>query len=152
MKAASGSAGMALVESLVAITLLGVALAGSAALLVRAIAGEREAALRSTALRQANSLADPLRQWLRGHGEPLAAVIEPDAVADCAPPPGACTLEQWVAARIVEWRERALAELPAASSAGVELLQASPPSYRVTLAWPGSEADSFARVELAVEP
>jgi len=142
--------GMALVESLVAITLLGIGLGGSAALLVQAIGNEREATLRAMALRHANSLADELRAVLRDHGLPIA--LAEVTAAGCPGPDGTCTLDQWIAWRVADWQRAALADLPEGSVAVVELLDASSPAYRVTLSWPGSDAMSPTRVELVVEP
>lgn len=147
-----GHAGIALVESLVAITLLGVGLGGSAVLLVQAIGNEREAALRATALRHANSLADELRVLLRDQGLPVEVTVAQGTVPDCAAPDGTCTTEQWIAWRVADWHRTALADLPEGASADVELLDASRPSYRVVLAWPGRDPASSSRVELVVEP
>lgn len=144
--------GMALVESLVAITLLGVGLGGSAVLLVQAIGNEREAALRTTALRHVNSLADELRAVLRDRSLPVAVALAPGTAADCPGTDGTCTLDQWIAWRVTDWRRAALADLPDGTSAAVDLLDASPPAYRVTLSWPGRDAMSPDRVELVVEP
>lgn len=145
-------AGIALVESLVAITLLGVGLGGSAALLVQAIGNEREAALRATALRHANSLADELRALLRDAGPPVEITVTPDVLRDCAEPGDPCTPEQWIAWRVADWHRTALAALPEGGSAGVELLDGPRPSWRVILAWPGSDLAAPSRVELVVEP
>jgi len=152
VNAASRHCGMALVESLVAITLLGVGLGGSAALLVQAIGNEREATLRTIALRHSNSLADELRALLRDGGLPIAVTFARGAVPDCTGPDGTCTLEQWIAWRVADWQRTALADLPEGTVAGVDLLDTPRPSYRVTLTWPGRDAASPTRVELVVEP
>jgi len=143
--------GVVLVESLVATTLLAVGLAGGAVLLVQAIASEREAAVRSSALRHADSLADDLRRLLRGHPVVVAST-GPAAVPDCPASGGTCTLDEWVAWRLDAWRREARADLPAGASATVEIMQPSPPAYRITLSWPGGGPDAWSRVELAVEP
>jgi Tfp pilus assembly protein PilV len=152
MNAAKRHAGTALIESLVAITLLGVGLGGSAVLLVQAIGNEREATLRATALRHANSLADELRAVLRDHSLPVAVTPAQGTAAGCPGPDGSCTQDQWIAWRVAEWRGAALTDLPAGSAAVVDLLDASRPAYRVTLSWPGRDAMSPTRVELVVEP
>jgi type II secretory pathway pseudopilin PulG len=150
MNAAMLHAGMALVESLVAITLLGVGLGGSAALLVQAIGNEREATLRAMALRQANSLADELRAVLRDRSLPIA--VAQGAGPDCAGPDGTCAPDEWIAWRVADWQGAALAGLPEGTTAVVDLLDASRPAYRVTLAWPGRDPASPTRVKLVVEP
>ena len=152
VNAASRHCGMALVESLVAITLLGVGLGGSAALLVQAIGNEREATLRTIALRHSNSLADELRALLRDGGLPIAVTFAQGAVPDCTGPDGTCTPDEWIAWRMADWQKAALADLPDGTTAAVDLLDASPPAYRVTLTWPGRDATSPPRVELVVEP
>lgn len=152
MNAGKFHGGMALVESLVAITLLGVGLGGSAALLVLAIGNEREATLRTMALRHANSLADELRAVLRDRGLPVAVTPAQGTVTDCAAASGACTPEQWIAWRVADWQRAALAELPEGAAAEVGLLDAPRRAYRVTLSWPGRDPTSPPRVELVVEP
>ncbi len=142
--------GMALVESLVAITLLGVGLGGSAALLIQAIGNEREATLRAMALRHANSLADELRAVLRERSLPIA--VAQAAGPDCAGPDGTCTPDEWIAWRMADWQRAALADLPDGTTAAVDLLDASRPAYRLTLSWPGRDAMSPTQVELVVEP
>ena len=142
--------GMALVESLVAITLLGVGLGGSAALLIQAIGNEREATLRAMALRHANSLADELRAVLRERSLPIALAQE--TAAGCPGPDGDCTPDEWIAWRMADWQRAALADLPDGTTAAVDLLDASRPAYRLTLSWPGRDAMSPTQVELVVEP
>ena len=152
MNATRLDGGMALVESLVAITLLGIGLGGSAALLVQSIGNEREATLRAMALWHANSLADELRAVLRDRALPVAVTLPQGTAADCPAPDGTCTLDDWIAWRIADWRRAALADLPGGATADVDLLDASRPAYRVTLSWPGRDAMSPTQVELVVEP
>lgn len=152
MNAVRHHAGIALVESLVAITLLGVGLGGSAVLLVQAIGNEREATRRATALRHANSLADELRAALRDRDLPAGVAVTQEAVPDCAGTDISCTPEQWISWRVADWRRSALADLPEGAAAAIDLLDASRPAYRLTLAWPGRDPASPTRVEMVVEP
>jgi Tfp pilus assembly protein PilV len=152
MSTVNQHAGIALVESLVAITLLGIGLGGSAVLLIQAIGNEREATRRAMALRHANSLADELRAVLRDRGLPVEVTVAPGSVNDCAGAGVDCTPDQWVTWRVAEWQRAALADLPEGTTAAVDLLDASRPAYRVTLAWPGADPASPTRVEVVVEP
>ena len=152
MKALARQAGVMLVESLVAITLLAAALGGSAVLLVQALQLERQAASRTAAVRQVTSLAELLRGLVREDGSPLQAVANPAAAAECHRSARDCIVEVMGARRIDEWRTTTLASLPADSLAQVEVSSISPPVYLVTIAWPGKEPAEDTQVLLAIEP
>ena len=141
-----------LVESLVAVTLLAAALGGSTALLVQALRLEGEATVRSTAVRDAASLADVLRRLTRADGAPLQAVADPTAPVACPLAPHDCAVEAAAGRRIAEWQAATLAGLPAGSLAQVDISNVSPPQYLVTITWPGSEAGAPSRLQLVVEP
>jgi hypothetical protein len=141
-----------LVESLVAVTLLAAALGGSTLLLVQALRFERDTAARTAAVRHAASLADLLRGLVRDDGSALQAVADPGAPPACPVAAGDCGVELVARERIAEWRALTLRNLPADSSAEVELLAPAPPTYLVTIAWPGSGPEAESRLRLAVEP
>lgn len=152
MKHQARRPGFALVESLVAITLLSAGLAGSAALLVQALRQQRAATYRAIALRQAASLADALRVLRRVDGRPLQAVTSPDAIPTCASAPDDCMLEHSARRQVDEWQAAATALLPTGSTAQVALLPLSATAYLVRLTWPAPGESATASLQLAVEP
>lgn len=150
--AAPRQAGIALLESLVAVTLLSTALTSAVAALAQAIAAEREAARYGVALRHAASLADPLRRLVRGDGAPLQAIADPAAVVECPAFPTDCSLEHLAGDWLAAWHAAALADLPVGADAQVRVLAVSPPAYEVLMTWPSRNDDAPARLRLGIEP
>jgi Tfp pilus assembly protein PilV len=145
-------AAFALVEALVALVLLSVALAGSAALLVQAVGHERAAGERSRALRHMASIAEALRSLRRADGQPLQAVTEPDAEPRCPEDPTDCLSEARAAVQIDEWREVIEADLPAGVAAHVAWVPMPSAAYSVTVSWPATGPGPGAAVRLMVQP
>ena len=149
---APSQAGIALVESLVAVTLLSTALVATLATLAQAIAAEREAARHGVALRHATSLADQLRHLVRADGTPLQAVADPSSAAECGAFPADCSLERLAVDRLLAWHTATLADLPDSGEARIGVLATSPPAYEVLITWPSRGRDSRAQLRLAIEP
>ena len=152
MKHQARRPGFALIESLVAITLLSAGLAGSAALLVQTLRQQHAATYRAIALRQAVSLADALRVLRRADGRPLQAVTSPGAMPACAPAPDDCMLERSARRQIDDWQAATAALLPTGSMAQVTLLPISPIAYLVRLTWRVPGESAAAALQLVVEP
>ncbi len=107
-------AGFTLVETLVALTLMLIGLAGAGLALGRSIQHERESGNRRTALRLAASLADELRALDRD----AFASLEPDAPA------------------FADWSAAVVAALPEGAAARVDPDGATPEGYLITIEWP----------------
>lgn len=152
LSAAPRQAGIALLESLVAVTLLSTALVSAVATLAQAIAAERESARHSLALRHATSLADQLRRLVRADGAPLQAVADPSSAPACAAFPTDCSLELLARDRLAAWRAAVLADLPAGGDTRVAVLAVSPPAYEILIGWPSRDDDAPARLRLGIEP
>jgi Tfp pilus assembly protein PilV len=142
----------ALVEALVALILLSVALAGSAALLVQAVGHERAAGERSRALRHMASLAEALRALRRADGQPLQAVTEPEAEPRCVEVPADCLAESLAAGQIAAWRAAIEADLPAGVLAEVAWVPDPSAAYAVSVSWPAAGPGPGAAVRLMVQP
>jgi len=144
--------GFALIESLVAITLLSAGLAGSAALLVQALRQQHAATCRAIALRQASSLAEALRVLRRADGQPLQAVAFPGATPECASTPDDCMVERSAHRHIDLWRAANTVSLPAGNTSRVTVLPTPAVAYLIRLTWPAPGQDAAAVLQLAVEP
>ncbi len=121
--------GFTMVEALVALALMLAGLAGAGIVLGRSIQYERESGTRRTAIRLAGSLADELRALARDSVDTIPA----DAPA------------------LAAWSESAVANLPAGSSARVELRPGIPAQYRITIEWPVA-GFGLQRIVLPVTP
>jgi type IV pilus modification protein PilV len=151
MNAHRAQAGVMLVESLVALTILTLSLGAAAALLVQALRNEREAACRTAALRLAATLAEDLRSLRRHDGLALQAVSNPGDAHHCEADPGDCLVELAAIERLAEWYAAAQAGLPEGSEARVEVHDNASPSYLITLGWPGFGEAGRSALRLAVE-
>ncbi len=119
--------GFTLIEAAVALGLMLAGIAGATALLLQCVRHERESATHRAVVRLAGSLAEELRAVRPPDGVPLAA----DAPT------------------IAAWRTAAVAALPDGADARVELAEASPAAYRITIEWPVTGA-GMQRLTLAV--
>ena len=144
--------GFALLETLVALTLLSSSLAATGILLIQAMQQEREAASRTAAVRLASSLADQLRSLRRSDGRPLQAVTDPAELPACNSAPGDCQLELTAAQALAAWRTSVVASLPEGSTSRLVLLDADAPSYLIQVEWPSPGAVDPSVLRLAVEP
>ena len=108
------SGGFALIEVLVALTLMLAGLAGAGIVLLQSVQYERESSHRRAAIRFAGSFAEELRALNRGDGTALAA----DAPA------------------ILAWAATVAAVLPAGSIARVEADESIPVNYLISIEWP----------------
>lgn len=142
----------ALVEALVALTLLSVALAGSAVLAIQAVRHERMAADRGEALRHAASLADALRALARSDQLPLQAVTSPDAEPACPVDPADCVREGLARSQLHDWQRSIQQDLPAGCIASVGWLPAPAQAYLVRLDWPAAGSGQEARLQLVTGP
>jgi type IV pilus modification protein PilV len=143
--------GFALIEALVALTLLAASLGATAGLLVQALRQEREAAARVAATRLASSLADELRLLQRTDCQPLLAVTGSSATPSCSDEIGDCATELAAAQALMAWRARVSASLPEGSWSRVEVLDTAAPSYLIQVAWPALGPEEESSVRLAVE-
>jgi type IV pilus modification protein PilV len=144
--------GFALIEALVALTLLSACLSVTAGLLVQALRQEREAGYRSAATRLAESLADELRLLQRDDGQALLAITNAAQPPPCGGDIRTCAIEMAAAQALETWRERVSASLPQGSWSQVELLDAAAPSYLIEIGWPSLGATGQSSLHLAVEP
>jgi len=143
--------GFSLPEVLVALTLLSSSLATTALMLVQALRHEREAACRSTAVRLAGTLAEQLRLLQRSDGRPLQSIAGVGGPASCEVAAD-CVVESDATRVLDAWYGEAHANLPAGSSAGVELLGDAPPAYLIRIDWPDGDPSAPSSLALAVEP
>jgi type IV pilus modification protein PilV len=144
--------GIALVEALVAVTLLSASLSATAALLVQALRYEREGACRTAAVRLASSLADELRTLRRRDGLALQAVAMGADGSSCSGDADDCAVEHAAATRLGNWRDEVAASLPIGSASQVEVLDSTAPAYLIRISWPMPGANEDSRLQLAVEP
>lgn len=108
------SNGFSLIETLVALALLLIGLAGGSLLLLQCVQYERESSNRRAAIRFAGSIAEELRALRRDDGEPVAV----DATA------------------IAAWISDVESALPTGSRASVVIGGAQPARYMIVIEWP----------------
>lgn len=153
VKAAAPSAlrGLALVESLIALTLLSLGLASTVSVLVQCLRHEREAGVRSLALRSATSLGEELRALRAPDGRALLAATGTAPDAACAGRPAACPAEDAAATALAAWRAALELQAPAGAAAAVHVADPEVPAYRITITWPAAGAAEPASLQLFVE-
>lgn len=133
-----GARGFTLVEALVAVVIMVVGLAGSAALLLKTIAQERESGSRRAALRLAASMADQLRAIRRPDGRAVLAITGIDAADACAGETTSCAAERAAGNFRSLWSAEAAAELPQGGIASVAVPDPRIPEYLISIDWPGN--------------
>ncbi len=142
-------AGFALLESLIAMTVLSASLAVAAAALIQTLQHVRRASERSAALRLATSLAEELRGLRRSDGQPLQAATG-DPASPCAEPPVDCRTEALARQRLAEFASRITAALPAGAAGEVAVPDPARPEYVIVIAWPDTASEVSARLQLGV--
>ncbi|MBF8292930.1 MAG: Prepilin-type N-terminal cleavage/methylation protein [Steroidobacteraceae bacterium] len=130
--------GFTLTEALVAIAIMVVGLAGSAALLLQTVRQERESGSRRMALRIATSMADQLRALRRPDGRAVLAITGIGAMVACAEHPPSCETEraaEWIR---ISWLADAAFSLPQGAAAGVGAPDPVLPEYLISIDWPAA--------------
>ncbi len=128
--------GFTLTEALVALAILVVGLASSAALLLQTVRQERESASRRAALRLATSMADQLRAVRRPDGRPVLAISGVEPAMACADHPPSCAAEQAAGRLFADWTSDAMFALPQGASAGIVVSDPLIPRYLISIDWP----------------
>jgi type IV pilus modification protein PilV len=128
--------GFTLTEALVAIAIMVVGLASSAALLLQTVRQERESGSRRAALRIATSMADQLRAVRRPDGHAVLAITGIAPNVACADHPPSCETERAAERMRISWLADAAFALPQGAAAGVGVPDPLLPEYLVSIDWP----------------
>jgi len=141
--------GFTLTEALVALVILLLGIAGSAALLLQTVRQERESGERRAAIRLAASMADQLRALRRPDGHALLAITGADPAGACADDTASCPAEQAAVRLLSEWAADASFSLPQDVSAIVAVPDPLIPEYLISIDWPSAGGGTH-RLELPV--
>ncbi len=126
---------MTLLETLVAMLVLGFGLAGVAALLVLGLRAGREAALEAAAVARLAAISEELRALAGGDEVPLATLNGTTVAAACAAVPARCAREQAAALALARWQADLRRELGAAATLALEPPVDGATPWRVELGW-----------------
>jgi type II secretory pathway pseudopilin PulG len=110
----AGNRGFTIIEAMVGLALMLAGLAGAGVVLLQSVQYERETSHRRSAIRLAGSLAEELRALDRDDGTRLTPDSEP----------------------ILAWTALVAAAMPQGSEARVDIGEATPATYTISIAWP----------------